>query len=249
MAKKEQTTQKEPETSTADMTSPALEEEEVKVPSEPSPEGETLLAGKFKTPEELEKSYKELESKLGAGPEEIETWRQKAETFDALAPYLESSEGEAEEAPEEEEEEEKPKKPSPAPFRISPEGRAAMIAEQRIQLFKQEMDFEKTFGELAKDKAFRNAVAGQLNAARLEGKIITLVDAGKEIVKLMERAKEEGKKEQAEALTPAEQAFVESSRSAPAPSKVAESYEKGMKTGDFADYLKETIVKKSFGEK
>lgn len=39
----------------------------VKPPKEPeSDKGEKLLAGKYKTPEELEKAYKELETKLGA---------------------------------------------------------------------------------------------------------------------------------------------------------------------------------------
>lgn len=39
-------------------------------PVDKNPEGETLLAGKFKTPEDLERAYKELEQKLGKPEEE-----------------------------------------------------------------------------------------------------------------------------------------------------------------------------------
>ena len=48
-------------------------------PVEPAKEPEEkLLAGKYKTPEELEKAYKELEAKLGGKPEEPEQPKQDA---------------------------------------------------------------------------------------------------------------------------------------------------------------------------
>jgi hypothetical protein len=52
-------------------TSAAAETSAVALPSETTPES-TLLAGKYKTPQELEKAYKELEKKLGAPKPEVE---------------------------------------------------------------------------------------------------------------------------------------------------------------------------------
>ena len=50
-------------------------------PVEPAKEPEEkLLAGKYKTPEELEKAYKELEAKLGGEPKEPEQSAQNPET-------------------------------------------------------------------------------------------------------------------------------------------------------------------------
>lgn len=50
-------------------------------PVEPAKEPEEkLLAGKYKTPEELEKAYKELETKLGGEPKEPEQPTQNPET-------------------------------------------------------------------------------------------------------------------------------------------------------------------------
>lgn len=56
------------------------EQEAALTGKEQQAEGENLLAGKFKTQEELEKGYKELESKLGEQSVQKEETPEQAET-------------------------------------------------------------------------------------------------------------------------------------------------------------------------
>lgn len=210
---------------------------------QPSADGqaEGLIAGKFKSQDDLVNSYKELESKLG-NYKETEA---KATEYDALAEYLnmigqpaQNIGGNAQEAPE--------TSYADVDYQQQIESRLAQKEQeimQRVQLqlrTRDEVaDAERLYPELKTDSTFRELVAGQLVINPKK----SVKDAAKIVAERLMVVKQQGAKEEIEKVSEKQQAFIEGSRKAPAPSQVDELRSKAEKTGDWTAYLKEAILK------
>ncbi len=206
-------------------------------------QAEGLLAGKFKTQDDLVKGYEELQSDYSRKLGNYKETEAKATEYDALAEYLnmigqpaQNAGGNVLTAPEEADTEQQ---------YISREEFArqqqSMYENMQRQLRTRDQvsEAERLYPELKTDKTFRDFVTGQLvlYPAKTVSQIANIV---KESFKEVQA---QGAKEEIEKVSEKQQAFIEGSRKAPAPSQIDELREKAKKTGDWTAYLKEGILK------
>ena len=200
-------------------------------------QAEELIAGKFKTQDDLVKSCKELETKLG-NYKETEA---KASEYDALAEYLnmvgqpaQNVGGNVQEAPEQAYTEQD------FETRLAQKEQEIM---QRVQLQLRTRDevaeAERLYPELKTDSTYRELVAGQLVINPKK----TVKDAAKTVAERLTVVKAQGAKAEIEKVSEKQQAFIEGTRKASAPSDVDNLRQKAEETGDWTAYLKEANLK------